>query len=47
MSERPGATLTPPSPDALDPLRAAMRAAGLMPHDLRSAHEQPPAVRPA
>jgi subtilisin len=44
MPPRPGATLTPPSSDALDPLRAAMRAAGLMPHDLGSG--QPPADLP-
>ena len=31
---RPGAILTPPSTDALDPLRTAMRAAGLLPHDV-------------
>ncbi len=30
---RRGTTLTPPSTDALDPLRTAMRAAGLLPHD--------------
>jgi hypothetical protein len=30
---RRGTTLTPPSGDALDPLRTAMRAAGLLPHE--------------
>ncbi len=30
---RPGITLTVPAGEPLDPLRAAMRSAGLLPHD--------------